>query len=82
MEAIAQAFQKQTGIEVNYWRLCSKVIDRALSEYRAGRPLFDAILTNSNPMQILEKDGSLLIRLASAGNSSKRGRSQSWSEIS
>jgi iron(III) transport system substrate-binding protein len=58
MEAIAQAFQKKTGIEVEYWRgSATKVIDRALSEYRAGRPLFDVILTNSNPMQILEKDG-------------------------
>ena len=58
MAAIAKAFQKKTGIEVEYWRgSATKVIDRALSEYRAGRPLFDAILTNSSPMQILEKDG-------------------------
>jgi iron(III) transport system substrate-binding protein len=58
MAAIAQAFQKQTGIEVEYWRgSATKVIDRALSEYRAGQPLFDVILTNSNPMRILAKDG-------------------------
>jgi iron(III) transport system substrate-binding protein len=58
MDAVAQAFQKKTGIEVNYWRgSATKVIDRALSEYRAGRPLFDVILTNSDPMHILEKDG-------------------------
>jgi iron(III) transport system substrate-binding protein len=58
MAAIAQAFQKKTGIEVEYWRgSATKVIDRALSEYRAGQPLFDVILTNSNPMQILAKDG-------------------------
>lgn len=57
-EAIAQAFQKKTGIEAEYWRgSATKVVDRALSEYRTGRPLFDVILTNSNPMQILEKDG-------------------------
>lgn len=56
--AIADAFQKKTGIEVEYWRgSATKVMDRALSEYRAGRPLFDVILTNGNPMQILEKDG-------------------------
>ncbi|HEX9274767.1 MAG TPA: extracellular solute-binding protein, partial [Candidatus Binatia bacterium] len=58
MAAIARAFQKKTGIEVEYWRgSATKVIDRALSEYRAGQPLFDVILTNSNPMQILAKDG-------------------------
>ena len=30
-------------------------MDRALSEYRAGKPLFDVVLTNSAPMHILEK---------------------------
>ena len=32
-------------------------MDRALSEYRAGKPLFDVVLTNTNPMQIMQKDG-------------------------
>jgi iron(III) transport system substrate-binding protein len=32
-------------------------MDRALSEYRAGKPLFDVILTNDNPMQIMQKEG-------------------------
>src|SRR5947209_5665460 len=32
-------------------------MDRALSEYRAGKPLFDVILTNDNPMQIMFKEG-------------------------
>jgi iron(III) transport system substrate-binding protein len=32
-------------------------MDRALSEYRAGKPLFDIILTNDNPMQIMFKEG-------------------------
>ena len=51
-------FKKKTGIEVDYWRAsATKVMDRALSEYRAGRPLFDIILTNDNPMQIMFKEG-------------------------
>jgi len=51
-------FKKKTGIEVEYWRAsATKVMDRALSEYRAGRPLFDIILTNDNPMQIMFKEG-------------------------
>ncbi|HEY7322655.1 MAG TPA: extracellular solute-binding protein [Candidatus Binatia bacterium] len=58
MDAIKQAFQKKTGIEVEYWRAsATKVMDRALSEYRAGRPLFDVIVTNDNPMQIMFKQG-------------------------
>ena len=51
-------FKKKTAIEVEYWRAsATKVMDRALSEYRAGRPLFDVVLTNDSPMQILLKEG-------------------------
>jgi iron(III) transport system substrate-binding protein len=32
-------------------------MDRALSEYRAGKPLFDVVLTNTNPMRIMQQDG-------------------------
>jgi iron(III) transport system substrate-binding protein len=57
-ETAFNAFKKKTGIEVDYWRAsATKVMDRALSEYRAGKPLFDIILTNDNPMQIMFKQG-------------------------
>src|SRR6185503_11070568 len=57
-DAAFNAFKKKTGIEVDYWRAsATKVMDRALSEYRAGKPLFDIILTNDNPMQIMVKEG-------------------------
>ena len=57
-EAVFNLFKKKTGIEVDYWRAsATKVMDRALSEYRAGKPLFDIILTNDNPMQIMFKEG-------------------------
>lgn len=57
-DAIGKAFQKKTGIEVEYWRAsATKVMDRALSEYRAGKPLFDIILTNNDPMQIMFRQG-------------------------
>ncbi len=56
--AIKKAFEKKTGLDVEYWRAsATKVMDRALSEYRAGKPLFDVVLTNSNPMHIMEKGG-------------------------
>jgi iron(III) transport system substrate-binding protein len=58
VEAIRKAFQKKTGIEMEYWRAsATKVMDRAMTEYRAGRPLFDVILTNDNPLQIMQKEG-------------------------
>lgn len=57
-DAISKAFRKKTGIEVEYWRAsATKVMDRALSEYRAGKPLFDIILTNNDPMQIMFRQG-------------------------
>ncbi len=57
-DQIKSAFTKKTGIEAEYWRAsATKVMDRALSEHRAGKPLFDVILTNDNPMQIMFKEG-------------------------
>lgn len=52
------SFKSKTGIDIDYWRAsATKVMDRALSEFRAGKPLFDIILTNDNPMQIMFKEG-------------------------
>ena len=57
-ESAFNAFTKKAGIEVDYWRAsATKVMDRALSEYRAGKPGFDVILTNDNPMQIMFQEG-------------------------
>src|SRR5258706_12351782 len=58
MEAISKAFAKKTGIEVDYWRAsATKVMDRAMSEDRSGKPLFDGIATNNNPLQLMYKEG-------------------------
>ena len=58
MEPIGKAFQAKTGLELSYWRgTATKVMDRVLSEHRAGKPLYDVILTNDNPMEIMQKEG-------------------------
>ncbi len=58
MDTIKKAFAGKTGIEVGYWRgTATKVMDRVLSEHRAGKPLYDVVLTNDNPMQIMYKEG-------------------------
>lgn len=58
VDALKQAFQRKTGLELEYWRAsATKVLDRALSEYRAGKPIFDVVLTNSAPMHVLERAG-------------------------
>jgi iron(III) transport system substrate-binding protein len=42
MEGLNRGFEKKYGIRVEYWRGDStKVMDRALTEWRAGRPGFD-----------------------------------------
>ena len=58
VDAVKEAFQKKTGLEMEYWRAAStKVMDRAVSEYRVGKPLFDVVLTNAAPMRIMSKEG-------------------------
>jgi iron(III) transport system substrate-binding protein len=58
VEAVKRAFTKKTGLEMDYWRAAStKVMDRAVSEHRVGKPLFDVILTNAAPMRIMFKEG-------------------------
>jgi iron(III) transport system substrate-binding protein len=60
MDLIAAALKKKTGLEVDYWRdAANKVTDRVTSESRAGKPLFDVVLTTKSTMQIIQKDGLL-----------------------
>src|SRR3954462_14075273 len=57
MDLLAAAFKKKTGLEAEFWRASStKVMDRATSESRTGKALFDIVLTNDAPMQFLQKN--------------------------
>ena len=58
VEAVKQPFQKKFGVDVEYWRAsATKVMDRALSENRAGKSFVDLILTNDNPMRVMQQQG-------------------------
>jgi len=58
IEMIEKAFQRKTGLRVDYWRAsATKIMDRAMSEYRAGKPLFDVITTITDPIRLMSKDG-------------------------
>ncbi len=58
MKAIQAVFEAKYGVRVEYWRASStKVMDRALTEARAGKPLFDVVVTTETPMRILKKEG-------------------------
>ncbi len=60
MDLIADALKKKTGLEVEYWRdAANKVTDRVAAETRAGKPLFDVVLTTKSTMQLIQKDGFL-----------------------
>jgi len=58
MDAINKPFEKKYGIKVEYWRGSStKVMDRALTEWRAGRPGFDVADGNRGPQLIMREEG-------------------------
>ena len=60
VDLISEAFKKKTGIETEFWRgSATKVMDRVVSEYRAGKPLFDVALTNTPPMIFMQEAGAL-----------------------
>src|SRR5215510_3329205 len=48
-DAVKAGFEKKTGLQLEYWRASgTKTMERAVSEYRSGKPLYDAILLNAN----------------------------------
>lgn len=57
IDAIKKAFEKKTGVEMQWWRASTtKVMDRVLNEYRTGKPLFDVVLGTSATMEILLRE--------------------------
>jgi len=60
MELIAAAWKKKTGLDVDYWRdAANRVTDRVATEFRAGKPLYDVVLTTNSTIQLIQKDGFL-----------------------
>ncbi len=56
-EFIIKSFEKRTGLKVEYWRASTtKVVDRALSEYRAKKAMVDVILVHDAEMRLLFKE--------------------------
>lgn len=58
MDGLHQAFKKKYGIDVEYWRGSStQVSERALIEWRAGRPGFDIAEGNRGVQLIMKSEG-------------------------
>jgi ABC-type Fe3+ transport system substrate-binding protein len=61
MKPINDAFEKQYGVKVDYWRASTTaVLDRALNEWRAGQPGYDVVEGNKGPQLILKSEGVLI----------------------
>ena len=59
-ELLQKAFQKKTGITIDYWRTsATKVMERALSETRAGKAQFDLVMSTEDTMRIMLREGIL-----------------------
>ena len=57
-DAVKAAFEKKTGLQMEYWRGGStEVLDRSLAEFRVGKPLFDVVAMTGDHMHLLAKEG-------------------------
>ncbi|MGZ8488662.1 MAG: hypothetical protein ACXWW4_09045, partial [Candidatus Binatia bacterium] len=57
-EPIIEAFMKRTGLQVEYWRAsATKAMDRALTELRAGKHLYDVMINNSGATTVMHREG-------------------------
>ena len=60
VDGVIQAFRKKTGLNAEYWRASAmSVMNRAMTEYRAGNPAYDIVLNNTDPLMIMANDGML-----------------------
>ena len=60
VDGVIQAFRKKTGLNAEYWRASAmSVMNRAMTEYRAGNPQYDIVLNSSDPLVIMAQDGML-----------------------
>jgi ABC-type Fe3+ transport system substrate-binding protein len=57
MTLIQKGFEAQYGVKVEYWRGdATKVIDRVLTEWRAGKPNFDVVIGARGPLALAKPE--------------------------
>ena len=58
MNLIEKGFEAKYGVNIEYWRGdATKVIDRVLTEWRAGKPGFDMVIGARGPLSLAKADG-------------------------
>ena len=57
MTQIEKGFESKYGVKTEYWRAdATKVIDRVLTEWRAGKPGFDVVIGARGPLALGKQD--------------------------
>lgn len=57
MSVIQKGFEEKYGVKVEYWRAdATKVVDRALMEWRTGRPGFDLVTSARGGVMLLKQE--------------------------
>ncbi|HZD41131.1 MAG TPA: hypothetical protein VE131_10445, partial [Terriglobales bacterium] len=60
IQPIHAAFEKRYGIRVEYWRAsATAVVDRAITEWRAGTPGFDVVFGINGTVSLLKRENAL-----------------------
>jgi len=58
MTLIEKGFEAKYGIKIEYWRAdATKVIERVVTEWRAGKPGFDVVIGARGPLALGKADG-------------------------
>ena len=57
MNVIQKGFEEKYGIQIDYWRAdATKVVDRALTEWRIGKPNFDLVTSARGGIALLKQE--------------------------
>ncbi len=57
VEGVMKTFEKTYGVRTEYWRAESgRLTDRVLTEARAGKPLFDVVISSDTSMLLLKDE--------------------------
>jgi iron(III) transport system substrate-binding protein len=57
-DGIKNAFEAKFAIPIDYWRAAgATVMERTISERKAGKPLYDVVINNAGPMEVVLKEG-------------------------
>jgi iron(III) transport system substrate-binding protein len=60
MAPIHAGFEKRYGVKVDYWRAsATAVTDRAITEWRAGKPGFDVVFAINGTITLLKRENAL-----------------------